>query len=78
MVTILFSDVVGFTSICSEISPMRVVEMLNNMYTTFDQLIEKHGVYKVNWLTNDITVTGAVKIANAPYLQLKWLLAHEQ
>ena len=29
---------------------MRVVEMLNKMYTTFDQLIEKHGVYKVKGL----------------------------
>lgn len=46
--TILFSDVVGFTSICSQISPMEVVCMLNAMYTKFDQLSERHGVYKVN------------------------------
>lgn len=47
-VTILFSDVVGFTSICSQISPMEVVCMLNAMYTKFDQLSERHGVYKVS------------------------------
>ena len=46
-VTILFSDVVGFTRICSQISPMEVVSMLNAMYTQFDQLSEKHEVYKV-------------------------------
>lgn len=46
--TILFSDVVGFTSICSQISPMEVVCMLNAMYTKFDQLSERHGVYKVS------------------------------
>lgn len=40
-VTILFSDVVGFTSICSQISPMEVVCMLNAMYTKFDQLSER-------------------------------------
>ena len=45
--TILFSDVVGFTTICSAISPMQVVSMLNGMYTTFDTLIEKHHLYKV-------------------------------
>ena len=46
-VTILFSDVVGFTRICSQISPMEVVSMLNAMYTQFDQLSEEHSVYKV-------------------------------
>ena len=50
-VTILFSDVVGFTRICSQISPMEVVSMLNAMYTQFDQLSEKHEVYKV-WARN--------------------------
>lgn len=46
-VSVLFSDVVGFTHICSLISPMEVVTMLNNMYTVFDQISEQHNVYKV-------------------------------
>ncbi|XP_023220643.1 soluble guanylate cyclase 88E-like [Centruroides sculpturatus] len=46
-VTILFSDVVTFTEICSRITPMEVVSMLNSMYSMFDQLTEKHEVYKV-------------------------------
>ena len=51
-VTILFSDVVGFTQICSQITPMEVVDMLNLMYTKFDKLTEKHRVYKVFGLKN--------------------------
>ena len=47
-VSVLFSDVVGFTHICSLISPMGVVTMLNNMYTAFDQISEQHNVYKVS------------------------------
>lgn len=46
-VSVLFSDVVGFTHICSLISPMEVVTMLNNMYTAFDHISEQHNVYKV-------------------------------
>ncbi len=45
--SILFSDVVGFTQICSGITAMQVVDMLNLMYTKFDKLTEKHRVYKV-------------------------------
>ena len=45
--TILFSDVVGFTTTCSQLAPMQVVAMLNEMYTKFDKCTEKHSVYKV-------------------------------
>ena len=47
-VSILFSDVVAFTEICSRISPMEVVSMLNSMYSIFDNLVEKNYVYKVS------------------------------
>jgi class 3 adenylate cyclase len=46
-VSILFSDVVTFTEICSRITPMEVVSMLNGMYSIFDNLTEKNMVYKV-------------------------------
>ena len=46
-VSVLFSDMVGFTATCSHLTPLQVVTMLNSMYTAFDQLSEKHHVYKV-------------------------------
>nr|XP_012147275.1 PREDICTED: soluble guanylate cyclase 88E isoform X3 [Megachile rotundata] len=45
-VSILFSDVVTFTEICSRITPMEVVSMLNAMYSLFDTLTERNRVYK--------------------------------
>lgn len=47
-VSILFSDVVTFTEICSRITPMEVVSMLNGMYSIFDTLTERNNVYKVS------------------------------
>ncbi|CAF3507607.1 unnamed protein product [Rotaria sordida] len=45
--TVLFSDVVGFTSICASLTPMEVVSILNEMYTKFDKCLENHSCYKV-------------------------------
>ncbi|XP_023325301.1 soluble guanylate cyclase 88E isoform X2 [Eurytemora carolleeae] len=47
LVTMLFSDIVTFTVICSRLKPLQVVALLNNMYTLFDFLCDQNAVYKV-------------------------------
>lgn len=46
-VTILYSDIVGFTTLASELVPKEVIKMLSELFTDFDSLAMKYNVYKV-------------------------------
>ena len=46
-VTMLFSDLVGFTAICATATPMEVISLLQSLYTRFDALCGHLDVYKV-------------------------------
>jgi len=45
--SILFADVVGFTILSEQISPEKLVALLNELFSMFDDLTEKHGLEKI-------------------------------
>jgi class 3 adenylate cyclase len=50
--TLFFSDVVGFTGMCTELPPWDIIDMLNRLYTVMDFLAERFCLYKVETVSN--------------------------
>ncbi|KYO46284.1 guanylate cyclase soluble subunit alpha-3 [Alligator mississippiensis] len=59
-VTMLFSDIVGFTAICAQCSPMQVITVLNELYTRFDYQCGELDIYKVETIGDAYCVAGGL------------------
>jgi len=61
-VTILFSDIVGFTSLSSRMAPINLVTWLNELFSSFDYLVEKHGLEKIKTIGDAYMVVGGLPV----------------
>jgi len=57
-VTVLFADIAGFTQLTSSISATQLVELLSQLFSRFDQLVETHGLEKIKTIGDGYMVVG--------------------
>jgi PAS domain S-box-containing protein len=60
--TILFADIVNFSPLSAEISPLELLNLLNQIFSVFDQLAEKHGVEKIKTIGDAYMVAGGLPV----------------
>ncbi|PNH00249.1 hypothetical protein TSOC_013939, partial [Tetrabaena socialis] len=73
MITILFTDVVGFTAMSRQVAPIIVMRFLNELYQKLDALLDVFRVYKPR-LGGDPTLEGAEGRLTLGFLQIMRLI----
>ena len=59
-VSVLFADIVGFTALSQRISPEALVTMLNELFSSFDRLAERHGLEKIKTIGDAYLVVAGI------------------
>ena len=67
--SILFCDIAGFTQRASEISPTELVRFLDRLYTTFDRLVDRHGLEKIKTTGDSYMVVSGVPVPRVDHVE---------
>lgn len=59
-VTVMFADLVGFTKLSTHLSPAELVELLNQIFSAFDELADRYGLEKIKTIGDAYMVVGGL------------------
>jgi adenylate cyclase len=71
--SVLFADMVGFTPLSAQLPPVEMVELLNEVFSFFDSLLEKYDVEKIRTIGDSYMVASGVPRGRSDHAQA---LAH--
>lgn len=69
-VTILFSDLVGFTKMSSGKTAQELVKLLNDLFSRFDQRAENLGIEKIKTIGDAYMAVGGLPIPRADHAEI--------
>ena len=67
--TILFADLVNFTQISTTMPATKLVYLLNEIFSSFDELTEKHGLEKIKTIGDAYMVAGGIPIVRPDHAE---------
>ncbi|WP_353258064.1 adenylate/guanylate cyclase domain-containing protein [Prochlorothrix hollandica] len=68
-VSILFADIVGFTLLASQISPIDLVKLLNHIFSTFDELAETFKLEKIKTIGDAYMVVAGLPVSRSDHAE---------
>jgi len=74
-VSVLFADVVDFTPMSARMTPTEVVGTLDELFTVFDELVDRYGVEKIKTIGDAYMVAAGVPSARPDHAQVLARLA---
>jgi adenylate cyclase len=67
--TILFADIVDFTSLSTQVTPSQLVKQLNAIFSAFDFLAEQYGLEKIKTIGDAYMVAGGVTLSRVDHVE---------
>lgn len=65
--TVLFADLVGFTPLAARLPPVRLVAVLDAIFTRFDELADRHGLEKIKTIGDAYMLVAGVPSPRADH-----------
>ena len=68
-VSVLFADIVGFTPMSAGLPPGAIVDILNDVFSSFDRLAERNGLEKIKTIGDAYLAVGGIPVPQSDHVE---------